>query len=332
MKVLVTGGGGFLGTGIVRRLLARGDCVTVLGRRNYVHLGDEVIQIQADIRDKESVLQATKGQDAVFHVAAVPGIWGSAAMFNGINVEGTRNVIESCRSHAVKKLIFTSSPSVIYDGTDMENVDESVLYPNSYQCDYPRTKAMAELLVLGANGLDGLATVSLRPHLIWGPEDPHLVPRLLDRAKKRRLIQVGSGKNKVDIIYIDNAVEAHLLACDALDLKSPVAGRCYFLSDGHPVILWEWINELLQKMELPPVKKTISYQCAKQLGGILEWGCGAFKIKSEPPMTRFLASQLATSHYFDISNARKDFSYAPIVDQEEGMNRLIRFLKARPAY
>ena len=332
MKVLVTGGGGFLGTGIVRRLLARGDNVTVLGRRNYAHLGNEVIQIQADIRDKESVLEATKDQDAVFHVAAVPGIWGSAAMFNGINVEGTRNVIEGCRSHAVKKLIYTSSPSVVYDGKDMENVDESVLYPDSYQCDYPRTKALAELLVLGANGVDGLATVSLRPHLIWGPEDPHLIPRLLDRAKKRRLVQVGAGMNKVDIIYIDNAVEGHLLACDALDLQSPVAGKCYFLSDGNPVVLWDWINELLGKMDLPPVKKTISYQRAKQLGGILEWVYGTLKIKSEPPMTSFLASQLATSHYFDISNARKDFNYAPIVDQNEGMSRLIRFLRARPAY
>ncbi len=332
MKVLVTGGGGFLGTGIVRRLLARGDDVTVLGRRNYVHLGNEVNQFQADIRDKETVMEATKGQDIVFHVAAVPGIWGSAKMFNGINIDGTRNIIEACRRQAVKKLIYTSSPSVIYDGTDMENVNESVLYPKSYQCDYSRTKAMAELLVLGANDVDGLATVSLRPHLIWGPEDPHLVPRLLNRAQKRRLVQVGPGKNKVDIIYIDNAVEGHLLASDALDLQSPVAGKCYFLSDGNPVVLWDWIKELLQKMEVPPINKTISYQRAKQLGGILEWVYGALNIKSEPPMTRFLASQLATSHYFDISNARKDFNYAPIVDQEEGMNRLIRFLMAHPAY
>jgi nucleoside-diphosphate-sugar epimerase len=145
-------------------------------------------------------------------------------------------------------------------------------------------------------------------------------------------VQVGPGKNKVDIIYIDNAVEGHLLASDALDLQSPVAGKCYFLSDGNPVVLWDWIKELLQKMEVPPINKTISYQRAKQLGGILEWVYGALNIKSEPPMTRFLASQLATSHYFDISNARKDFNYAPIVDQEEGMNRLIRFLMAHPAY
>ncbi len=332
MKVLVTGGGGFLGTGIVRRLLARGDCVTVLGRRNYVHLDDEVIQIQADIRDKEIVLETTKGQDVVFHAAAVPGIWGSASMFNGINVEGTRNIIEGCRAHAVKKLIYTSSPSVVYNGTDMENVDESALYPDSYECDYARTKAMAELLVLGANGVDGLATVSLRPHLIWGPEDPHLVPRLLDRAKKHRLVQVGDGMNKVDIVYIDNAVEGHILACDALTLESPVAGKCYFLSDGKPVVLWDWINELLQRMNLPKVKIKISYQRAKQLGGILEWVYGTLKIKSEPPMTSFLASQLATSHYFDISNARKDFNYAPVIDQNEGMNRLIQFLSARPTY
>jgi len=204
-------------------------------------------------------------------------------------------------------------------------VDETVPYPENYLSEYPRTKAIAEKLVIEANGLN-LATVSIRPHLIWGPGDPHLVPRLLAKADKGRLVRVGQGENRVDIIYIDNAVYAHLQACDTLGIGKPSAGKVYFVSDGEPVNLWEWINEVLEKTSRPPVTRSISYRTATRLGYFLEkiynWG----NIKKEPPMTRFLASQLATSHYFDISLAKKDFGYGPVVNPEEGMNRLIQSL------
>jgi nucleoside-diphosphate-sugar epimerase len=332
MRILVTGGGGFLGTGLSLRLRERGDTVAVLGRGDYPHLPEDIERIRADIRDREAVLRAIEGRDAVFHTAAMPGIWGPKEIFYGINVEGTQNVIEGCRAHAVKKLIFTSSPSVVHSHRDMENVNESVPYPQSWLCEYPRTKAIAEKMVMAANGSEGLLTVSLRPHLIWGPGDPHLVPRIIDRARSGRLVRVGDGANKVDLIYIDNAVAGHIRACDALEPGSPVAGSRYFLSDGKPVVLWDWINGLLTEMGIPPVTRSISYRRAKMIGAVLEGVYNLLGIKQEPPMTRFLASQLATSHYFDISRARKELGYEPVVDPEEGLRRLIQSLAARPEH
>ena len=329
MRVLVTGGGGFLGSAIAKRLYDRGDHVTVLGRGKYSHLDNGIDSIRCDIRERKGVAAALKDCDAVFHAAAVPGVWGDYHQYASINVKGTRNVIDGCREQGVKKLIFTSSPSVVFGDSDLENVDESVPYPDSYLCHYPETKALAERMVMEANGVGGLITVSLRPHLIWGVGDPHLVPRILDRAKNGKLVRVGDGRNLVDIIHVENAASAHIQACDVLWSGSPVAGQCYFISDGHPVNLWDWINDLLTALDQPPVKKSMSYKTAWMLGAFLEKLYGALRKKQEPPMTRFVAAQLATSHYFDISKARKDFGYAPVISQEEGMEAMIKDLRSR---
>ncbi len=330
MRALVTGGGGFLGSHIVERLHRRGDRVTVLGRNKYPHIENGIQCLQCDLRDRTGVFNAVEGQDAVFHAAAIPGVWGDYQKYFEINVQGTQNVIDACHAHAVKKLIFTSSPSVVFDESDLENVDETVPYPKTYLCHYPETKAMAEKLVVAANGVKGLCTVSLRPHLIWGVGDPHLVPRILDRAEKGRLVRVGEGQNKVDIIHVDNAAQAHVQACDALTPDSPVAGQCYFISDGEPVNLWDWINDLLIALERPPATKSLSYSSAKIMGALLEKVYGFLGIMSEPPMTRFVAAQLATSHYFNIAKAKKDFGYAPVITQKEGMDRLIAHLRVHP--
>ena len=331
MRTLVTGGGGFLGSGIAKALLENKHDVTIVGRRQYSHLPAEIKSLQGDIRDFDFLQKAFIGIDAVFHTAAFAGIWGRTEDFYSINVEGTRNVIETCLLSGVQKLIFTSSPSVIYGNTSLEGVDESTPYPEDYLCEYPRTKAIAERLVSEANGPD-LATVSIRPHLIWGAGDPHLVARILDKADKGRLVQVGTGVNKVDIIHIDNTVSAHLKACDALGVGKTPAGKIYFVSDGEPVNLWDWINELLKKTGRRPVTRSISYRTANRLGYILEKIYGWGGIKKEPPMTRFLASQLATSHYFNISRAQKDFGYQPVVSAREGMNRLIQSLSSPQEY
>jgi len=327
MNILVTGGGGFLGSHLACRLQEMGHRVSVLGRRRYPSLPENIIQIQADLRDPKAVSQACRDQDSVFHAGALPGIWGSKRDFYQTNVVGTRHVIEGCLKHGVRKLVFTSSPSVIYNHTDMENVDESSPYPAHYLSDYPKTKALAEQQVVAANGRQGLLTVCLRPHLIWGPGDPHLVPRIIERAKKGQLVRVGEGTNRVDIIYIDNAVEGHIRAWQALEPGSPVAGKCYFLSDGEPVVLWDWINQLLASLGIIPVTKSISYGMAKNLGRILEGVYRVFGLAGEPRMTRFLAGQLATSHYFDISRARRDFNYEVMVSPEEGMKRLLKSLE-----
>ena len=331
MRALVTGGGGFLGGGIARALHENNHDVSIVGRRKYSHLPKDIKSFQGDIRDFDFLRKSFSGVDTVFHTAAFPGIWGRAEDFYSINVDGTHNVIKACLLGGVQKLIFTSSPSVIYGDSSLEGVDETTPYPENYLCEYPRTKAIAEKLVIEANGVD-LATVAIRPHLIWGPGDPHLVPRILAKADKGRLMRVGQGKNKVDIIYIDNAVSAHLKACDALGVGKPPAGKVYFVSDGKPVKLWGWINDLLKKTGRPPVSRSISYKTALKLGHLLEGLYGFCRIKKEPPMTRFMASQLATSHYFNISRAKKDFGYEPVVSPEEGMNRLIQSLSDPQEY
>ncbi len=325
MRALVTGGGGFLGSGIAKALHEKQHDVTVVGRRRYSHLPKEIKLFQGDVRDFDFLCKTMAGMDAVFHAAAFIKIWGRSEDFYSINVDGTRNVIKACLINKVPKLIFTSSPSVVFGSSSLEGVDETVPYPKNYLSEYPRTKAIAERLVIEANGR-GFATVSIRPHLIWGPGDPHLIPRLLEKAEQGRLVQVGRGENKVDIIYIDNAVHAHLKACDALGFGKRPAGKVYFVSDGDPVNLWQWINEVLKKINRPPVARSISYRTAFRWGHFLEKIYSLGNIKKEPPMTRFLAAQLATSHYFTISRAKKDFGYEPVVNPEKGMDELIQSL------
>jgi len=322
-KALVTGANGFLGRYIAEQLLARGDLVQVLCRRNDDSLtAAGATLVQGDVRDKEVVERACRDRDVVYHVAAVAGIWGPWQHYYSTNTEGSRNVIEACLSNNVRKLVYTSSPSVTFDGTAQEGIDESAPYPNRWLCHYPHTKALAEQQVLQANGKNGLLTCSLRPHLIWGPRDHHLIPRVVARAKAGQLRRVGDGSNLIDMIYVENAAAAHLRAADALQTNSPVAGRAYFLSQGEPVNCWEWINEILGIAQVPPLMKSISIRAAWRIGWVLENVHRTLRIRSEPRMTRFLAAQLGTSHYFDIRRARDDFGYEATVSTEEGMRRL----------
>jgi nucleoside-diphosphate-sugar epimerase len=322
MNALVTGGGGFLGGAIVRRLVARGDRVASLARGHYPALAVlGVTQHQGDVADGEAVTNAAASCDVVFHVAAKAGIWGPYDQYYQANVVGTRNVLEACRRHGIRRLVYTSSPSVVFTGRDMEGVNESAPYPDHYDAYYPQTKAEAERLVLAANG-PGLATVALRPHLIWGPGDNQLIPRIVARARAGRLRRIGSATKRIDTIYVDNAADAHLLAADRLGPGSPVAGRAYFLSQGEPVPTWDFINRILQAAGVAPVTRSMPLWAALTAGWFLETWYGLFRIRSEPPMTRFLARELATSHWFDISAARRDLGYEPKVSIDEGLRRL----------
>ncbi len=322
MFAMVTGGGGFLGERIVEQLLARGDRVRTLARGRYPRLeGLDVDCLRGDVRDAEAVRRACKGVDVVFHAASVAGIWGPWEHYCGINVQGTANVIDACRSSGVTRLVYTSSPSVTFDGKPQQGVDESAPYPDRWLCHYARTKALAEQMVLKANG-GSLSTCALRPHLIWGPRDPHLVPRLIARAKAGRLRRVGDGSNVIDMVYVDNAASAHLLAADVLGPNSPAAGRAYFVTQGEAVNCWQWIDEILALAGLPRVRKSISLRAAWRAGAILEVAYRLLRIPGEPPMTRFLAAQLGTSHYFDIRRARADLGYEPVISTAEGMRHL----------
>jgi nucleoside-diphosphate-sugar epimerase len=330
LKALVTGGGGFLGRYIVEQLLDRGDAVTVFARGDYTELGQIGARlIRGDLQDPRAIQSACAGVDAVFHVAAKAGIWGSRESFYQPNVLGTQNLIAACRAQKVGKLVYTSSPSVVFDSANNQphnGCDESLPYPARYEDFYAQTKAMGEQMVIEANGVD-LLTASLRPHLIFGPRDPHLLPGLTSRAQDGKLVQVGDGANKVDITYVEDAARAHLLAADALQPGSPVAGSVYFISQDDPITLWPWINDLLTKLNIPPIKRRISLPVARALGAAMEFVYRRIPIKGEPRLTRFLASELALSHYYDISRARRDFGYQPQFSTAQALEKTLPFLQ-----
>jgi 2-alkyl-3-oxoalkanoate reductase len=327
MRALVTGGGGFLGGAVVRRLRDRGDEVRSFSRGRYPALDAiGVTQIRGDLADAGAVSSAVEGCEAVFHVAAKAGVGGRYAAYYQANVVGTQNVLAACQRHRVRRLVYTSSPSVVFDGRDMEGVDESVPYPSTFDAHYPHTKALAERAVLAANGPE-LATVALRPHLIWGPGDNHLVPRILERGRTGQLRRIGRANKLIDSIYIDNAADAHLLAADRLHPGAPVASRAYFLSNGEPLPTWDLVNRILACGGLPPVTRSIPIWFAVSAGAVLECIYGVLRPAAEPPMTRFLARELATAHWFNISAARRDLGYKPLVSIDEGLSRLAAWLK-----
>jgi nucleoside-diphosphate-sugar epimerase len=327
MKALVTGGGGFLGSRICALLHEAGHEVLAVGRQEYPQLQAQGIACaRADVRDAAAIERLSRGCGVVFHAAALAGIWGRARDFREINVQGTRHVLEACRRQGVRCLVYTSSPSVVFGRDDLCGVHESVPYAARYSAHYPASKARAERLVLEAH-CPALRTLALRPHLIWGPGDPHLIPRVIERARAGRLRQVGDGRNRVDIVYIDNAAQAHVQAAEALAGSPDCGGRPYFISQGEPVLLWSWINELLGRLGIPRVTRRVSYACARRAGAALEWGYRLLRLPGEPPMTRFLADQLARSHYFDITAARRLLGYTPAVSTAQGLERLVASLR-----
>jgi nucleoside-diphosphate-sugar epimerase len=326
MTALVTGGGGFLGGAIVRRLVERGDRVHSLSRNQYPALEAlGVAQHRGDVADAPAVLEASAGCDVVFHVAAKAGVWGRYEEYHRANVVGTENVLAACRKHGISRLVYTSSPSVVFDGRDMEGVNESVTYPAHFEAHYPKTKAIAEQAILEANG-QALATVALRPHLIWGPWDNHLVPRILKRGRAGKLRRIGKANKLIDTIYIDNAADAHLLAADRLTPGSPIAGKAYFLSQGEPIPLWDMVNRILAACGVAPVTRSVPVWAAYLAGWLCEMWYMVTRRQDEPPMTRFVARELSTAHWFDISAAKRDLGYETKVSTEEGLRRLAEWL------
>lgn len=309
MKVLVTGGAGFLGSRIVQRLAERGAQVTVCSRQATKHEapGTKHAVVDIDIRDADAVSRAVAGHDIVFHVAAKAGVWGPRAEFFGINVTGTRNVLRACHEHGVRKLIYTSTPSVVFSRELHGGADESLPYATRHLSHYSHSKSVAEQEVLAASGVGGLQTCALRPHLVLGADDPHLLPRVLAKAGAGKLKQVGDGTNRVDVTHVDDAAQAHL---DALDHLDAAAGKAYFVRT-ETVDLWPWINALLKRAGLAEVRGRVGVRTAYYAGAALELIWRALRLRSEPPMTRFVACNLAWPHWFDISAAQRDLGYQP---------------------
>ena len=332
MKILVTGGGGFIGGAVVRQLLLRGDDVTSFARGDYPELRDLGARtVRGDLTDRAAVTAAAAGQDVVVHTAAKAGVWGSDSEYWAANVVGTQNVIDACRAAGVRRLVYTSTPSVVLGSRDVEGADESLPYLDAYLAAYPASKAEAERRVLAASSAD-LLTTALRPHLVWGPGDPHLVPRAIERARAGRLPIVGSGDNLLDATYIDNAAAAHVNAVDRLsavaDPTQPPAGRAYFIAQGEPLPMRDLLNSLLAAADVPPITRHIPFRLAWTVGAVAE-RLHRVRGRGEPVMTRLMAQQFAFAHWFDLSAARRDLGYDPQVSTAEGLQRLREHLASQ---
>ncbi|MEE9383395.1 MAG: NAD-dependent epimerase/dehydratase family protein [Nannocystaceae bacterium] len=330
MKALVTGAGGFLGGAMVRSLIERGDEVRGFSRGAHPQLQQlGVEQHRGDICDAAAVAKAVEGVDVVLHAAAKVAAAGAEEDFVATNIEGPKNVIDACRRHGVTALVYTSTPSVTFGLNDLEGVDESIGYSDHFDAQYSRTKAHAEKNVLAADG-DALRTVALRPHLIWGPGDTSLLPRVLERGRAGVLRRISGATKRTDITYVDDAVAAHLLAADKLlgsaATADVVGGKPYFISSGEPIEIWEFVDRLLMAADLPPVRATIHPKVALSVAWLFEHAHTILGGHGDPRMTRWIVRELSTSRWFDISAARRDLGYKPMIGVDEGMQRLTRWL------
>lgn len=327
MKVLVTGGGGFAGLSLVRRLVEDSYEVSTFSRNEYPEhqkLGVKIFR--GDICDPGDIENACTGMDAVFHTAAKVGIWGPYSDFYKTNVTGTENVINACIKSGVKYMIYTSSASVVFDGSDLEGVDETRGYPEKHFLNnYTSTKAEAERQVLRANS-DKLKTIALRPHLIWGPGDTQLIPKIVQRAKIGKMRRPGGKDVLVDTTFIENYTDAEILSLKKMEKLPEICGKAYFITNGEPVKVWDFLNNIILSAGYRPVEKKVPKMIAYAFASILEQFHLIFNSEEEPFVTRFLIQELSTHHWFDISAARQFLDYNPRIRMKEGMDILKKSL------
>ncbi|HJL15541.1 MAG TPA: NAD-dependent epimerase/dehydratase family protein [Sandaracinaceae bacterium LLY-WYZ-13_1] len=331
MKVLLTGGGGFLGRAIAARLAARGHEVRSFSRGTHAVLDELGIpHVRGDLANRQDVLAAAAGCDAIVHTAAKAGVWGDYESYRRANLDGTRNVLAACRRHQVPRLLYTSTPSVAHTGGDIEGGDETLPYCTEPKTPYQATKTQAEQEVLAAQGGD-LQVVALRPHLIWGPGDPHLVPRILERGRSGRIALPGGGRQRVDTTYVDNAADAHVAALERLRPGASCAGRAYFITNGEPRPLRTIVLGILEAAgvhaRVVPVPRRVASAAGAALEAAFRWAGS----EREPPLTRFVVEQLCTAHWFDISAAERDLGWTPAVGIDEGLARLRASFEGEPA-
>ncbi|MEO5825056.1 MAG: NAD-dependent epimerase/dehydratase family protein [Gemmatimonadales bacterium] len=326
MIAVVTGGSGFLGARIVALLRARGDAVRVLTRQPHPSLAEMgAAYLSVDVRDTAAVRSAIAGSDVIYHVAGRTGHWGARTAFQSVNVDGTSSVLAAAAYAGIPRLVYTSTPSVVGYAAEVENGGPDLPHAAVHESAYAESKATAERLVLAANS-PRLATIALRPHLIIGPGDRQMLPRIVRRAAQGRLRIVGDGRNRVDLTYIDNAAWAHLDAAEAL--TGPAAGKAYFISNGEPVALWPWLNQLLETLGLPPAGRPVPLGTARLVGAASEWLWRSLALDGEPPVTRFLASALARSHWYDMTPAARDIGYRIRIPMAEATRRTAQWLLA----
>jgi 2-alkyl-3-oxoalkanoate reductase len=315
MRVLVTGASGMLGRAAATALADRGDEVTVLQRRPAGLPGREVL---GDVADPAVVARAVAGQDAVLHLAAKVDVTGRWAEYLRANVTGTRTVVDACRAAGVGRLVHVSSPSVAHGGAALVGVGAGPADPERARGHYSRSKAAAERLALAADAA-GLAVLVVRPHLVWGPGDTQLVARIVERARAGRLPVIGSGAALVDTTYVDNAADALVAAVDAC---GPVHGEALVVSNGEPRPVAEVIARLCRAAGVPAPRRRVPFPVAWAAGAAVEAVWAATQRRDTPPLTRFLAEQLATAHWFDQRRTREALGWSPRTSLDEGFARL----------
>ena len=322
MRVLVTGGSSLIGAGVAAALVARGDDVTVQQRSRSDALAQfDVRQELGDIRNPDVVAAAADGCDAIVHLAAKVGVVGDWEDYRSVNVDGTSNVLEAAQRHSIGRVVHVSSPSVAHGGEPIigGGADEPVL--GRRHAWYPESKAMAEIDALGAAG-DELGVVAIRPHLVWGPGDPQLVGRIVERAAAGRLALVGGGRALVDTTYIDNAIDALVAALDSVAPGAQCSGRAYVVSNGEPRTIRELVEGICRAADVPFEPRSVSLRVGRSVGAAVERMWPLLRRDDEPPLTQFLAEQLGTAHWFDPRPPREDLGWTPLVSIDEGLARL----------
>jgi nucleoside-diphosphate-sugar epimerase len=323
MELLVTGGTGFLGRHLAQKLLCQGHRVRLMGRdfrEAQPLLAQGAVPLRVDLRDTARVEQACEGVDAVFHVGAKSEPWGRRADFLAINALGTQAVVAGCLAHGVGRLIYVSSPSVVFDGHDQHEADETAPYPTRFSSVYSYTKKLGEDYVNAAR--DHLQTVILRPKAMFGPGDRALLPRLIAAAWQGRLPQIGDGLNLVDLTYVENVVHALILA-----LSAPAAtGKIYTITNGEHVPLWQLIREALVRLGIPSRLRQIPLPLALAAATAMEFRAAI--TGHEPTLTRYAATILARTQTYTISAAQRDLGYVPQVSIAEGIERTLAALQA----
>lgn len=331
MKILVTGAGSLLLGNVAQLLHERGDEVVCLQRRRAEFSGsDDVEQILADIRDTDAVSEASRACDAVVHGAAKVGVVGSAREFQDINVGGTANVLLACATNDVRRFVHVSTPSVAHSGTSLAGAAAEPAVMGRKGAFYAETKAIAEQMVIAAN-TSHMATVAIRPHLVWGPGDTQLVGRIVERARQGRLVMVGNGNALVDATYIDNAASALVAAVDSAVPGAVCAGQAYVIANGEPRTVRELMQGICHAAGVSFSPRQVPLSLALKIGSVMEWAWPRFH-RGEPPLTRFVAEQLGTAHWFDPRPARDDLKWSPHVSMDAGFLELEKWFSAQQAH
>ena len=328
MKIIVSGGTGFLGSSLAQNLSGAGHEVHTIGRKPASTTGsNKLIHHTFDLSKDTLPASLLSDTDIFFHIAAKAGVWGEYSEFYNANVVATEKILVACESANIPRLIYTSTPSVVFSGKSIVGGNESLQYGDTGFSPYAETKAIAEQKVLGAHSPGKIQTIALRPHLVWGENDPHLLPRVIARHKAGKLRIIGSGQNQVDLTHIENVTHAHICAMQKMIRNKNLGGKPYFIGQCEPVFLWKWLNQVFQSIDLPPLTKKLSFQNAFILGASLEKIWKILRIKQEPPMTRFVACQLAHDHWFSNQAAERDLGYTPVKNMTDALRETNPWLR-----